>query len=78
MTVGHGLMQTVLILCATLSSGATAITCKDTDVPLPSFHIHVLFWPSNDNSVAAALKFQQDFIDDFGEYDQSIFLYLLH
>ena len=41
-------------------------SCQRTDVPLQSWHIHVLFPPSDAVKTAAALDFQLRFIDAFG------------
>lgn len=53
------------VVAAHPNSGAA---CSDSDnVPLLSYHVHVLFWPFNKDSTAAAMKLQADFIDAFGE-----------
>lgn len=39
--------------------------CKSTDVPLQSYHIHVLFDPSNSSRVDEALRLQSDFMRAF-------------
>ena len=41
-------------------------SCQRPDVPLRSYHIHVLFAPSDEEKTAAALALQSRFIDAFG------------
>jgi hypothetical protein len=48
------------------SSVVSAMPCSSPHVPLLSYHVHVLFWPSNKQSVSAAMQLQSDFVDAFG------------
>jgi len=43
-----------------------ASPCDSPDVVLESYHVHVLFWPSNKESTRAAMDLQYKFIDAFG------------
>ena len=60
------------MLCLAGSSASALVrapsnsSCQRTDVPLQSWHIHVLFPPSDAARTAAALRLQQQFIEAFG------------
>eukprot|EP00750_Incisomonas_marina_P028654 INCI6805.1.p1 GENE.INCI6805.1~~INCI6805.1.p1 ORF type:complete len:199 (-),score=18.31 INCI6805.1:67-663(-) len=46
-------------------SGTACSSAAENNIPLLSYHVHVLFWPSNNDSTAAAMKLQADFIEAF-------------
>eukprot|EP00750_Incisomonas_marina_P028655 INCI6805.2.p2 GENE.INCI6805.2~~INCI6805.2.p2 ORF type:complete len:128 (-),score=8.18 INCI6805.2:507-890(-) len=49
-------------------SGTACSSAAENNIPLLSYHVHVLFWPSNNDSTAAAMKLQADFIEAFGAW----------
>ncbi len=57
-TVAHGGLPSAV--------GRAASPCSSPHVPLLSYHVHVLFWPSNKQSVSAAMQLQLDFVEAFG------------
>ena len=60
--VGHGHLELHV-------KNSTA--CSNPDVPFLSYHIHVLFWSSSNKSIASALRFQGDFMTEFGLWNKA-------
>eukprot|EP00656_Telonema_subtile_P045579 TRINITY_DN51835_c0_g1_i2.p1 TRINITY_DN51835_c0_g1~~TRINITY_DN51835_c0_g1_i2.p1 ORF type:complete len:169 (-),score=28.60 TRINITY_DN51835_c0_g1_i2:234-740(-) len=61
----HAVFSCVLLLIAAVSAQPSNRSCDAMDVPLQSWHIHVLFPPSNRQATTKALALQNDFIDAF-------------
>ena len=59
------LLVQVLLAAACLGRSVSGRACQRSDVVLQSYHIHVLFPPSNAQATNAAMDLQRRFISDF-------------